>query len=95
MSRLVPVAFKQCACGVGYSSEQWDALKTVGVQESNDESGFYRCVLKNCTCGSTIGVESGPFEISLDEEARRADYEHDFGRSENINEVLPDPWGVL
>lgn len=49
---------KVCTCcGKAYDACAWAELPLVGFQFSEDESGAYELTLKNCTCGSTIGVE--------------------------------------
>lgn len=44
-------------CARTYDASAWAALPLLGVQRSEDESGRYELTLKNCDCGSTIGVE--------------------------------------
>lgn len=60
--------FKTCTtCGREFTAEQWAALPTKGHQPSEDETGFYDLELKDCTCGSTIGVETKLPAIDADE----------------------------
>ncbi len=54
---------KQCGtCGRVFTAAQWRALKTIGKQkiEADDEGPASTIVLKNCGCGSTLGVEEIP-----------------------------------
>ena len=39
---------KRCGCGREYTQAQWNALPFCGFIES--------CELRNCMCGSTIGI---------------------------------------
>jgi hypothetical protein len=51
-------AYKTCAvCRRAYTRAQWDALPTLGVQRSEDETGRYAATLKNCCCGGTMAIE--------------------------------------
>ena len=47
---------KACGCGRSYSREQWGALDYAGTQDDGSEV----VELRNCTCGSTLGVVVGP-----------------------------------
>lgn len=44
---------KECACGLSYDRDEWQALRLVGVQHA----GALDLELRNCVCGSTISVE--------------------------------------
>lgn len=50
-------AYKQCKCGRAYSKSEWERLPVVGHQLTDDEEGQYDLEMRNCTCGSTLGVE--------------------------------------
>ena len=53
---LAAVAWpKACGCGARYSREEWEALRTLGVQRDRD--GNPEIELRNCAaCGSTLAV---------------------------------------
>jgi hypothetical protein len=44
-------------CKREHDAASWAALPYVGIQHSEDETGRYELTLKNCPCGSTLGVE--------------------------------------
>lgn len=44
---------KVCGCGASYSPEEWRRLPLVGRQEADGHA----LTLRNCECGSTLGVE--------------------------------------
>jgi len=48
--------FKTCACGCTYTREQWGQLPYVGPLDD----GVEVTELRNCTCGSTLGIVIGP-----------------------------------
>lgn len=50
-------AFKKCGCGRAFTKEQWERLPAIGHQITDDEEGQYDLEMKNCSCGSTLGVE--------------------------------------
>jgi hypothetical protein len=50
----------KCGCGRQYSSDEWIALPYVGVMADEVEV----VELRNCVCGSTIGVVLGSEEIT-------------------------------
>lgn len=52
------IIVKKCACGRRYTAGTWKDLALVGVQDD----GVERIELRNCACGSTIGVILGPSE---------------------------------
>lgn len=50
---------KKCSCcGKEHDAASWKGLKYVGVMETEDETGKYTLELRNCSCGSTIGIET-------------------------------------
>lgn len=50
---------KVCTCcKAQYTATQWAELPLKGIQVSDDETGVYELALKNCACGSTIGIET-------------------------------------
>lgn len=49
-----PVPFKPCACGIDHTLSSWLSLPLVGRQSFPGEPVLE---LRNCSCGSTIGVE--------------------------------------
>lgn len=55
--RQVRLMHKICACGIEYSKAQWEALKLLGHQVTDDEVAVYDLELRNCSCGSTMGIE--------------------------------------
>ncbi len=51
---------KMCTCCESvFTEEMWQQLQFVGVQETEDETGQFIFILelRNCPCGSTIGLE--------------------------------------
>lgn len=48
-------AVKVCGCGRVYDKESWFDLQEVGRQDF-EEDGDNRIDVRNCACGSTIGV---------------------------------------
>lgn len=49
---------KTCGCGRTHSAEEWEQLKKVGLVGAYATGGRIKVVeLRNCQCGSTIGVE--------------------------------------
>jgi hypothetical protein len=50
------IAVKTCPCGISYSQQEWDRLDFVGLQSDDVET----IVLRNCRCGSTIGIRWTP-----------------------------------
>ncbi len=49
---------KTCSCcGIKHSKESWEELKHIGDQLTEDETGKYRLELRNCHCGTTLGIE--------------------------------------
>jgi hypothetical protein len=60
LAGTVPPNFpKRCSCcGHIYSESDWSGLEFVGNQASEDETGRYRCELRNCShCRTTLGIE--------------------------------------
>jgi len=51
------MTFKKCSCGRAYTKEQWERLPVLGHTLTDDAEGKYDLELKNCSCGSTMGVE--------------------------------------
>jgi hypothetical protein len=50
---------KRCACCERlHTAADWAALAFIGDVLSEDESGRYCLELRNCQCGSTLGIES-------------------------------------
>ena len=45
---------KVCSCGKPYTREQWNELKALPMWDMGLE---YRLELRNCECGSTMGLE--------------------------------------
>lgn len=48
---------KTCKCGRSFSSPEWSGLRHVGEQVTESERLVYRLEMRNCPCGSTIGIE--------------------------------------
>jgi hypothetical protein len=51
----------ECGCGKSYTKSQWQSLAEPANNRpmvSSDETGTYSLELRNCPCGSTIGVET-------------------------------------
>lgn len=49
---------KTChCCDSTYDADGWAALPCIGYQFTEDETGRYCMELRNCPCGSTIGIE--------------------------------------
>jgi hypothetical protein len=59
--RLVgtPPTIAACRCGQSYSINGWAGLPYVGAQhiEADATGPAYDLELRNCSCGSTIGIE--------------------------------------
>lgn len=51
---LVSEVFKRCACGLGYTIEEFRELTFVGIDIADPEAPLE---LRNCKCGSTIAIE--------------------------------------
>ena len=55
--------YVECSCGKKYTRDEFEALEEVGIQcipagsNGNESWEEYELELRNCTCGSTIGVE--------------------------------------
>lgn len=52
--------FRRCSCGREYTHAEWLSLRDRGVQhvpEFGDEPA-YALRLRDCVCGSTMGVET-------------------------------------
>lgn len=47
---------KACACGLSFTEHEWLLLRFVGTMLDPES----RIELRNCPCGSTIGVEGKP-----------------------------------
>lgn len=47
----------QCGCGRKYSTEEWNRLEYVGLQDDQD-GGWLE--LRNCQCRSTLAIEVKP-----------------------------------
>ena len=56
---------KRCACGRTYSRDQWLTLPPVGEQIDDVE----RAELRDCICGSTIGIATVRVRIAYTVEA--------------------------
>jgi hypothetical protein len=65
---------KTCSCGRRYTAAQWAALRDIGSQFYEDETGiWYRLELKNCECQSTMAIEFRlPVEFRGTEDDARA-----------------------
>ena len=48
---------KVCACGAGYTAAEWERLPLVGHLAEEDGGPM---TMRNCPCGSTLAVETGP-----------------------------------
>jgi hypothetical protein len=55
----VPVV-KDCSCGRAYTARQFDELPTPPGGGLMDMGDGYVVVLRNCACGSTLGIEVAP-----------------------------------
>ncbi len=50
---------KTCTtCDTTYGLEEWTALPFLGYQKSEDDEFEYCLEMRNCTCGSTLGLET-------------------------------------
>jgi hypothetical protein len=60
--QLVPVMeaqMKSCnVCKSSYCSHAWAELPLIGIQLSDEDGVRYSLELRNCTCGSTLGIET-------------------------------------
>jgi hypothetical protein len=54
---LLGVPIKKCGCGRKFTPSRWKTLKDLGTQVTQDETYNYYLELRNCLCGSTIGIE--------------------------------------
>lgn len=52
---ILPPPFKKCGCGKHFTMAQWNCLSLVGAQDY-EEDGDQKLELRNCPCGSTIGI---------------------------------------
>lgn len=50
---------KTCTCcKKTHSHEEWLKLPFVGSMLTGDETGTYSLEMRNCSCGSTLGIET-------------------------------------
>jgi hypothetical protein len=50
---------KTCpSCQRDFTERAWCLLPSVGAVTSEDETGTYHLEMRNCPCGSTIGIET-------------------------------------
>jgi hypothetical protein len=54
------VVVSHCACGRDYTKGEWGELEYVGLIPAVPEVKEPAIELRNCRCGSTIGVEVKP-----------------------------------
>lgn len=47
---------KVCACGRHYTRIAWRALPLVGIQQVDEQPSADDIELRNCECGSTLGL---------------------------------------
>lgn len=53
------MAIKTCGCcGQKHTAMAWASLPLKGTVVTSDEEGTYSLELRNCACGSTIGIET-------------------------------------
>jgi len=52
-ARKLPDVLKTCSCGREYTRAEWAQLYLVGYQVDPEET----IELRNCACGSTMGIE--------------------------------------